>query len=84
MNELSASERTAHAQRQGHQTTDDSKAGVATIWYNSNQEEIGAALHLTEKERKVVFDKAESGALAERFKVRAKREKHDMKNQPEG
>ena len=83
MHELAGSERTAHAQRQDRQTADAGKAGVTTVRYNSNQEEIGAALYLTEEERKVVFNKVGSGALAERFKVRAKREKHDVNDQPE-
>lgn len=53
-----------------------------TLRYNSSQEESGASLYLTE-ERKVVFNKVESGALAERFMVRAKRENPDVNDQPE-
>lgn len=54
-----------------------------TLRYSSSQEESGAALYLTEEEREVVFNKAESGALAERFTVRAKRENPDVNGQPE-
>lgn len=81
--ELAGSERTAHAQRQDHQTADADKAGVATVRCNSSQEEIGDALYLTEEARKVVFNKVESGASAERFKVRGKRERHDVNDQLE-
>ena len=54
-----------------------------TLRYNSSQAESGAALYLIEEERKVVFNKVESGALAERFMVRAKRENPDVNDQPE-
>lgn len=69
MCELAGSERTTHVQGQDHETADAVKARAATVRYNSNQEEIEAALNLTKQERKVVFNKMESGALAKRFKV---------------
>lgn len=69
MCDLAASGRTTHAQRQDRQSADAGIAEVTTAKYNGSQEETGDALYLTEKERKVVFSKVESGALAETFKV---------------
>lgn len=72
------SERTAPAQRQAHQAADNGNQELLKQG-TSDQEDIGASLYVT-GDRKVAVNKAESGALAERFKLGGEREKCNVKD----